>query len=99
MSREVLYNEITNLERKINLLLAEHGRLREQIDYKNQENENLKTKLDAQEARISGFQNKHNISKIVGNTAVEKGDSEELKRVLDEYIVEIDRCIAHLSET
>lgn len=98
MSREVLYREITNLERKINLLLAEHTRLKEQIDFKEAENEKLRDKLESQETKLSSFQNKHNISKIVGNTAVGKEDSAELKRVLDEYISEIDKCIAHLGE-
>lgn len=98
MSREALYKEITNLERKINLLLAEHTRLKEQIDFKDQENEKLKAKLEGHEAKISNFQNKENLSKIVGNTAMQKEDSGEMKKVLDEYISEIDKCIAHLGE-
>lgn len=98
MSKEVLYREITNLERKINLLLSEHSRLKEQLDFKEQENQKLKAKLESQDAKLSTFQNKINISKIVGNTAAGKEDSEELKKVLDEYISEIDKCIAHLGE-
>ncbi|MEQ9232017.1 MAG: hypothetical protein RIF46_15140 [Cyclobacteriaceae bacterium] len=98
MSKEVLYREITNLERKINLLLSEHSRLKEQLDFKDQENQKLKAKLESQDAKLSTFQNKINISKIVGNTAAGKEDSEELKKVLDEYINEIDKCIAHLGE-
>jgi len=93
-----LYKEIANLERKINLLLAEHSRLKEQLEFKDEESERLKAKIEAQEARIGSFQNQQNISKIVGNTVVEKKDSEELKSVLDEYIKEIDKCIAHLGE-
>lgn len=93
-----MYKEIANLERKINLLLAEHSRLKEQLEFKDEESERLKAKIEAQEARIGSFQNQQNISKIVGNTVVEKKDSEELKSVLDEYINEIDKCIAHLGE-
>lgn len=98
MSRDALYKEIGNLERKINLLLAEHGRLKDQLEYKEQENESLRSKLDQQETRLTSFQNKYNISKIVGNTVVGKEDAAELKKVLDEYIHEIDKCIAHLGE-
>lgn len=98
MSKEALYNEISNLERKINLLLAEHTRLKEQLDFKDQQIETLQTKLGTQETRLSSFQNKYNLSKIASNTAVEKEDSEELRKVLDEYINEIDKCIAHLGE-
>lgn len=86
------------MERKINLLLAEHSRLKEQLDFKEQENNQLKAKLESQDVKLSSFQNKINISKIVGNTAVGKEDSGELKKVLDEYISEIDKCIAHLGE-
>lgn len=98
MSRDALYKEIGNLERKINLLLAEHSRLKDQLEYKEQENESLRSKLGQQESRLSSFQNKYNISKIVGNTVVGKEDAAELKKVLDEYIHEIDKCIAHLGE-
>jgi len=98
MSRDTLYKEISNLERKINLLLAEHTRLKEQLEYKEQENDTLRSKIENQETRLTGFQNKQNISKIVSNTVVGKEDAAELKRVLDEYIKEIDKCIIHLGE-
>ncbi len=98
MSRDTLYKEISNLERKINLLLAEHTRLKEQLEFKEQENDSLRLKIENQEARLTSFQNKQNISKIVGNTVVGKEDAAELKSVLDEYINEIDKCIAHLGE-
>lgn len=98
MSRDTLYKEISNLERKINLLLAEHTRLKEELGYKDQENDRLRSKIEQQEARLSDFQNKQNSSKIVSNTAVGKEDAVELKRVLDEYIKEIDKCITQLGE-
>ncbi len=37
------------------------------------------------------------LSKIVGDNLTESVKSAELKQKLDEYIREIDRCIAHLS--
>lgn len=98
MSRDVLYKEISNLERKVNLLIAEHSRLKDQIDHKDQENEMLRSKLNTHESKLSSFQSKYNSSKIVGNTAVGKEDTEEMKKVLDGYISEIDKCIAHLGE-
>ena len=98
MSREALYKEITNLERKVNLLLAEHTRLKEQLQHKEDENTSLKSKLNNQQSQLSSFQNKYNLSKIVGNTAVGKEDVAEMRKVLDGYINEIDKCIAHLSE-
>ena len=98
MSREALYQEIHNLERRITLLISEHAKLKEQLDHKTQEAESLKAKIGSQETKLSNFQNKYNISKIVGGTAVGKEDAGELRRVLDDYIEEIDKCIAHLGE-
>ena len=90
--------EIANLERKINLLIMEHTRLKEKIDHKDQENEMLRSKLSKHESQLSSFQSKYNSSKIVENTTVGKEDTEEMKKVLDGYINEIDKCIAQLGE-
>ncbi len=98
MNRDALYKEITSLERKVNLLIAEHSRLKEQVDHKDHENEALRSKLESHESQLSSFQSKYNSSKIVGNAVVGKEDTEEMKKVLDGYIREIDKCIAHLGE-
>jgi len=69
-----------------------------------QENERLKTegallqqKVEDLETKVSDFQNQDKMSKLVNNTSVEKEDSIELKNRLNEYIKEIDKCIAYLS--
>ena len=41
--------------------------------------------------------NKFKISKIVDNIGADKSETAELKNKLDEYIKEIDKFIAHLS--
>ncbi len=79
-------------------MIAEHSRLKEQLAHKENENEGLRSKLDVHESQLSSFQNKYNVSKIVGNTAVGKAEAEEMKKVLDGYINEIDKCITHLGE-
>ncbi|MEQ8808105.1 MAG: hypothetical protein RIE59_03470 [Imperialibacter sp.] len=38
------------------------------------------------------------ISKIVESMVVGDSDANEVKDVLDDYIKEIDKCIAHLGE-
>ena len=80
MSREALYQEIHNLERRITLLISEHAKLKEQLDHKTQEAESLKAKIGSQETKLSNFQNKYNISKIVGGTAVGKEDAGDLSQ-------------------
>ncbi|MDH5609374.1 MAG: hypothetical protein OEY56_07830 [Cyclobacteriaceae bacterium] len=98
MNNVPLRNEIGNLERKLRLLLSEHQKLKEDLSFYREENEELRTKIKGKEKELAHFQNKDKISKIVGNMTAGGEDSKELKIVLDQYIKEIDKCIAHLSE-
>ena len=53
----------------------------------------IKTKNE----QLSNFQIKNNISKIVNTISVEE-DNTELKKSIDNYVKEIDKCIAYLSK-
>lgn len=98
MSDESLKQELSTLERKVKLLISEHQKLKDDLVSSQRENEQLKSQLNVKEGELSNFQNKFKISKLVGNMVVDKEDTKELKVVLDEYIKEIDKCIAHLGE-
>ncbi len=91
-------HELDTLERKIKLLIREHNKLKQELTESQRQNERLKSELTQKVGEISNFQNKFKISKLVGNMTVETEDSRELKEVLDDYIREIDKCIAHLSD-
>jgi len=97
MSQELVINEITSLERKLSLLIKEHRSLKENLRQLQEENSNLKGALGEKQDQLLGFQNKAKISKLVYNIRAEESDTAELKRKLDDYIREIDKCIAHLS--
>lgn len=98
MPNEQLYREIQTLERKIQLMLSDNQKLREDLKRSQNENQGLKAKVDSQMTNISSFQNQMKINKLANNMAVGGGDSAELKVKLDSYIKEIDKCIAHLAE-
>jgi regulator of replication initiation timing len=98
MSNEVLHSEISNLDRKVKLLLNEHVLLKKEIDSLRQKNSLLESKVSEKEATLSGFQNQMKISKIVESMVAGDENTSELKEVIDGYIKEIDKCIAHLSE-
>ena len=98
MSDDRLKNEISTLERKVKLLISEHQRMKADLGSFRSENQELKQKIETKDGEISGFQNKFKISKIVNNMTAGGEDSTELKVVLDRYIKEVDKCIAHLSE-
>ncbi len=98
MSNEILRTEISNLDRKVKLLLNEHSQLKKEIDTLRQQNGLLESKISEKEATLSGFQNQMKISKIVESMVAGEDNTSELKVVIDGYIKEIDKCIAHLSE-
>ncbi|WP_462247527.1 hypothetical protein [Ekhidna sp.] len=98
MPSEKLYREFQNLERKIQLVLTENKRLKDELNVTREENGTLKEKMKSQEANLNTFQDKLKINKLVNSATVSEGDSAQLKETIDSYIKEIDKCIAHLAE-
>ena len=97
MDQEVLKTNLNGLERKLLVLVSEHKSLKEQIKTLKLENQELKQGMRVRDEQISGFHNQLKITKIVDNLHPEDGSVSELKKKVDEYIREIDKCIAHLS--
>jgi hypothetical protein len=97
MSQELVINELNALERKLSLLIKDHQLLKEQVRVLLEENQELKTFVAQKEEQLTGFHNKVKIGKLVSNIEADNHDSAELKKKLDDYIKEIDKCIAHLS--
>lgn len=94
---EVLKNQFTALERKITVLVNEHKRLREEIHRLKTENQELRQLLQSREEQLEHFRNQAKIAKLVDNFRSEDGSASELKKKVDDYIREIDKCIAYLS--
>jgi hypothetical protein len=97
MDQELLKNNLNGLERKIVVLINEHKNLKDELKGLKSENQQLKAALKARDEQITGFHNQLKITKIVDNINPEDGSVLELKKKVDEYIREIDKCIAHLS--
>lgn len=98
MPSETLYRELQNLERKIQLVLNENKRLKDELSQSKFENRGLIEHIDSQKTNLSHVQNQMKVNKIVNSTGVSAGDSAQLKGVIDGYVKEIDKCIAHLAE-
>ena len=97
MDQEALKTNLNGLERKIQVLLSEHRNLQEELRSAKTENNDLKTSLKTRDDQLSNFKNQIKITKIVDQISPEEGSSSELRRKVDEYIREIDKCIAYLS--
>jgi hypothetical protein len=97
MDQEVLKTNLNGLERKLLVLISEHKSLKEEIKSLRAENQELKAAIRMRDEQIAGFHNQLKITKIVDNLHPEDGSVSDLKKKVDEYIREIDKCIAHLS--
>ena len=97
MDQELLKTNLSGLERKILVLINEHKNLKEELKGLKRENQELKEAVRARDEQIAGFHNQLKITKIVDSINPEDGSVSELKKKVDDYIREIDKCIAHLS--
>ena len=97
MDQELLKTNLSGLERKILVLINEHKALKEEVRSLKLENHDLKSSLKGRDDQLLNFKNQIKITKIVDNINPEDGTVSELKKKVDEYIREIDKCIAHLS--
>ncbi|MEO9804260.1 MAG: hypothetical protein ABJF04_13470 [Reichenbachiella sp.] len=99
MSDNPLRTELSQLERKLVLLISDHQKMREEIKVLKKENGDLREQIEKKGEEISSFQNQDKISKIVNGMAVGSNYSAaDLSDMLNEYIIEVDKCIAQLSE-
>ncbi|UXP30671.1 hypothetical protein N6H18_09925 [Reichenbachiella agarivorans] len=98
MADNLLRSELNQLERKLILLLNDFKKKDSELEVLKAENYKLKEVLEEKNRQIEGFQNKDKISKIVNGMVVDERDTEALGNLLNEYIIEVDKCIAQLSE-
>ena len=97
MENQNLQNEFQSLERKINLLLKQFAGEKQKIEQLETENQSLNEQLKAKTEQIQNFQNQIKISKIAGSIGTDNEDVSKLKDKIDDYVNEIDYCIAQLS--
>lgn len=97
MTNQPIDQKLSGLEKRIHDLIKAYQSERSKNSQLEQTNQSLKGEVEALQAKLADFQNQYKIAKIVSSTTVEKDEAVELKNKLNEYIKEIDRCIAHLS--
>jgi predicted nucleic acid-binding Zn-ribbon protein len=98
MEQDLLKANLNGLERKLVVLLNEHKNLKEQVKSLKNDNQTLRESVRVRDEQLDNFTNQIKISKIVDRLNPEDGQPSELKKKVDEYIREIDQCIAHLSQ-
>lgn len=90
---------LETVKKKLDRLIKKYELTKEELRLVKEENQELMDLIKEKEDIIHDFQNREKINKIVSHVADEGGEKiTELKQKINEYIKEIDRCIAHLSE-
>ena len=79
-------------------LLSKHADVQQKLAAAQEEIKFMEALLEEKEQQIKNFQNQENIVKIVDTIAGNTANSTELKLKLNEYIREIDKCIAYLRD-
>ncbi|MFT6971807.1 MAG: regulator of replication initiation timing [Roseivirga sp.] len=98
MAELSLFDRLAKVEDQLKKLVQQHILLRDEKEVLAKNNIQLKTEINNLKGEVINFKSQDKITKIVNNTTVEREESTELKHKLNEYIREIDKCIAHLSE-
>ncbi|GAB3234558.1 hypothetical protein GCM10027346_23500 [Hymenobacter seoulensis] len=90
--------QLDRMERQVTTLVAAYQQLREELADAQTTIQQLRADVRDRERQLKDFQNQENITKLVNTIAGEPANVNELKLRLNEYIREIDKCLAYLRE-
>ena len=92
-----LNNLINSIENKLNNLLSAYQKEKEINLNLSQENASLVSEIKQKSKEIDNLKDKIKLMSISKSVDVSKGDIKETKLKINEYIREIDKCIAQLN--
>lgn len=91
------YQTLTEIERKVGLLAQSFNRLKNDNNRLRAEIEVLRSRVNDQDALITELENK-NVHLHIAKTGVHSPDQgDAIKKKIDQYIKEIDKCIELLN--
>ena len=92
-----LNNLISNIESKLNNLISSYQKVKSNNLSLKQENINLLSEIDKKNNEINILKDRIKIMSISKSVDASKGDIRQTKLKINEYIREIDKCIAQLN--
>ena len=92
-----LNNLISGIEIKLNNLLSSYKKVKSTNSNLKKENANLLLDIEQKNIEINALKDKIKIISISKSVDVSKGDIKQTKLKINEYIREIDKCIAQLN--
>lgn len=88
---------ISNIEIKLNNLLSSYNQLKKINESLNAEKANFISEIETKNKEIDALKDKIKIMSISKSVDASKGDIRQTKLKINEYIREIDKCIAQLN--
>ncbi|MHA6246971.1 hypothetical protein ACXYMU_03470 [Pontibacter sp. CAU 1760] len=98
MAKEKQVQQLRHIEDKVRKLVTRYTELQQKLVQAQEEIKFLEGLVEEKDEQIKNFKNQENIVKIVDTIAGNPANSTELKLKLNEYIREIDKCIAYLQD-
>ncbi len=98
MSNQNLAIQLDELEKQIRFLVYHNGKLNEELKLAKTEIEKLKSVSEEQLKTIEELESRQSVNVLAGSLVNQSSNSAELKAKIDEYIKEIDNCIAFLNK-
>jgi len=92
-----LNNLISSIESKLNNLIFSYQKVKSNNLSLKQENTNLLSEIDKKNNEIDILKDRIKIMSISKSVDASKGDIRQTKLKINEYIREIDKCIAQLN--
>ena len=92
-----LNNLISGIEIKLNNLLSSYKKVKSINSNLKVENTNLLSEIEQKNIEINNLKDKIKIISISKSVDASKGDIRQTKLKINEYIREIDKCIAQLN--
>jgi len=92
-----LNNLISGIEIKLNNLLSSYKKVKSINSNLKDENANLLSEIEQKNIEINTLKDKIKIISISKSVDASKGDIRQTKLKINEYIREIDKCIAQLN--
>lgn len=90
-----LMNDYLEVKKQLVEFKDDNEKLRNDLYYFQKENQELQKNLNQQ---IKNFKKSDKFTKIAANNLKSTGDPAELKEKIDEYILEIEKCIIQLGD-
>jgi chromosome segregation ATPase len=85
---------VDSLQSKVERLIIQHKRAKEDIDQLKEENEFLQNKFSESKSKIVDLEERNKVLKLAKSLSGDSGKATDVKLKINELVREIDKCIA-----